>query len=254
MPAKKAKGGATAKSKEKAKKKVVEDRTFGLKNKGKSKKVQQYVTQVEKSLLGAGPERSKKAEKKAKREEELAMAALFKEAKKKNAGQQQQRREEDEVQEVKEEDLPLEERIERQRARLPPGGTKVTEEVFIAWLKRRARRRKRERDRLRKDGKAPESDAKSSMTGKELFTKNSDLFVDDADAADVDGLATGGDGEEEEVKEGEGAAAEGADATEAGAAADADGAEAATGIVEEDNAALFLDDVDLEELDDEGGD
>jgi RAB protein geranylgeranyltransferase component A len=42
----KTKQGPSATQVKKAKDKIVEDKTFGLKNKGKSKKVQQYVQQV----------------------------------------------------------------------------------------------------------------------------------------------------------------------------------------------------------------
>lgn len=42
------------KSEEKKKAKVVEDRTFGLKNKNKSKKVQQFIKTVEKTVTQSG--------------------------------------------------------------------------------------------------------------------------------------------------------------------------------------------------------
>lgn len=47
------------KSKQKAKEKLVEDKTFGLKNKGKSAKVQKYVQQLQKS---AQPQRNPRLE------------------------------------------------------------------------------------------------------------------------------------------------------------------------------------------------
>ena len=46
MPPKKKDKGPSAKTLQKEKAKVVEDKTFGLKNKNKSKAVQQYVKQV----------------------------------------------------------------------------------------------------------------------------------------------------------------------------------------------------------------
>jgi len=83
------KGGDSKKSVEKKKKAIVEDRTFGLKNKNKSKKVQQYVKAVETSVAAAGmaskerreQERAKamkEAAKAAKEAAEMEKAALFK--------------------------------------------------------------------------------------------------------------------------------------------------------------------------------
>ncbi|KAA0150628.1 hypothetical protein FNF27_02617 [Cafeteria roenbergensis] len=74
-----------------AKKKVekqIEDKTFGLKNKKKSKKVQQFVAQVEKMATDGGPRRKRetledkaaaelRARKKAKKEAEKEMAMLL---------------------------------------------------------------------------------------------------------------------------------------------------------------------------------
>lgn len=56
MPPKKKGGptGPTNKTLEKEKKKVVEDKTFGLKNKNKSKAVQNYVKQVTNQVMDGG--------------------------------------------------------------------------------------------------------------------------------------------------------------------------------------------------------
>jgi len=55
MPPKKKKGNEpSAKTINKAKEKIVDDKTFGLKNKNKSKVVQQYVKQVEQRVMTAG--------------------------------------------------------------------------------------------------------------------------------------------------------------------------------------------------------
>ena len=53
MPPKKKGGGNQPSNKtvEKQKQKVVEDKTFGLKNKNKSTKVQKYVQQVQKQTM-----------------------------------------------------------------------------------------------------------------------------------------------------------------------------------------------------------
>ncbi|KAI7837815.1 hypothetical protein COHA_008303 [Chlorella ohadii] len=82
MPPKgKAAAGAQDKAKQKAKEKLVEDKTFGLKNKGKSAKVQKYVQQLQKS---AQPQRnprleepSRKDKKKAEEERAKELADLF---------------------------------------------------------------------------------------------------------------------------------------------------------------------------------
>jgi len=58
MPPKKKGGKAsepTNKTLEKEKKKVVEDRTFGLKNKNKSKVVQSHIRQVTNQVMDGGP-------------------------------------------------------------------------------------------------------------------------------------------------------------------------------------------------------
>jgi len=47
-------GGASKKTVEKAKNKVIEDKTFGLKNKNKSKKVNEYVKQVSNQVKSGG--------------------------------------------------------------------------------------------------------------------------------------------------------------------------------------------------------
>lgn len=50
MPPKKAPKAAGKKVTDKQKQKKVEDKTFGMKNKNKSAKVQNYIAQVEKSV------------------------------------------------------------------------------------------------------------------------------------------------------------------------------------------------------------
>ena len=54
MPPKKQQKGPSTKTLEKEKKKVVEDKTFGLKNKNKSKAVQNYVKQVTNQVMDGG--------------------------------------------------------------------------------------------------------------------------------------------------------------------------------------------------------
>lgn len=76
---------ASSKAETKAKQKIIEDKTFGLKNKNKSAKISKYVTQLEQNMLGPKKQRSqdqlradqtKKKEEEEKRKAELAQ--LFK--------------------------------------------------------------------------------------------------------------------------------------------------------------------------------
>ena len=54
MPPKKQQKGPSNKTIEKEKKKIAEDKTFGLKNKNKSKVVQNYVKQVTNQVMDGG--------------------------------------------------------------------------------------------------------------------------------------------------------------------------------------------------------
>ncbi|XP_045495946.1 zinc finger CCCH domain-containing protein 15 homolog [Colias croceus] len=83
MPPKKASGaGASKKTEQKKKEKVIEDKTFGLKNK-KGAKQQKFIQQVEKQVKSGGihpaqPVQDKKKEKEQKLKEQKELAALFK--------------------------------------------------------------------------------------------------------------------------------------------------------------------------------
>lgn len=76
------------KTEQKQKAKIIEDKTFGLKNKNKSTKVNKYVQQVEKQVKEAGQNRkaakeadavkAERERKKLEEKEKLEMAALFK--------------------------------------------------------------------------------------------------------------------------------------------------------------------------------
>lgn len=84
MP-KKAIDGGSKKAEKKLANKIIEDKTFGLKNKNKSKAVQKYIKGVEtvaKQRVGLDTDKSKeftdKAEKKKAREEEAFLNSLFK--------------------------------------------------------------------------------------------------------------------------------------------------------------------------------
>jgi len=76
------KSGPSKKSQEKVKNKIIEDKTFGLKNKNKSTKVQKYVQNVSNNVKGSSKNEEaaarKKAEEKDKLEREKLERELFK--------------------------------------------------------------------------------------------------------------------------------------------------------------------------------
>ncbi|KAG7364736.1 DRG family regulatory protein, Tma46 [Nitzschia inconspicua] len=73
MPPKKTQG-ASKKADQKKKNQAIEDRTFGLKNKNKSKKVQQYVQAVKTSVLNGGDRKQRMLEEQRKRQKAEAKA------------------------------------------------------------------------------------------------------------------------------------------------------------------------------------
>jgi hypothetical protein len=75
--AKKKEQGSSKKVDQKKKQKAVEDLTFGLKNKHKSKKVQQHVESVTRSVMHSGDRKQRQAEEQRKKQK-----AALKEAKK----------------------------------------------------------------------------------------------------------------------------------------------------------------------------
>jgi hypothetical protein len=60
-------GGASKKNEQKKKAKTVEDRTFGLKNKNKSKKVQQHIQSVTSSVMNSGDRKQRAMEEQRKK-------------------------------------------------------------------------------------------------------------------------------------------------------------------------------------------
>ncbi|KAK1443807.1 zinc finger-containing protein [Babesia gibsoni] len=80
--------------------------------------------------------------------------------------------------EVEDDEETLEERIERQRAELPPGGEMVTAESLARW------RASKEEERLESLKDSMQKGPNVQLTGKDLFTFNPSLFMDDDLAAD----------------------------------------------------------------------
>ena len=99
-----------------------------------------------------------------------------------------------------EEGVPLEEQLEAERQRLPPGGTPVTEETFMAWLKKKSDERiKMLEDEAAAKGKKRDVN-RNMMSGKQLFVMDPTLFVDD-DGAASDYEISDHEGQEEEEEE-----------------------------------------------------
>lgn len=70
MPPKKKAAGPSKKNVEKAKDKSLEDKTFGLKNKKKSKNVQKYIQEVTKQVKGSNSRADRLKEQEAKRKKD----------------------------------------------------------------------------------------------------------------------------------------------------------------------------------------
>ena len=161
--------------------------------------------------------------------------------------------------------IPIEEMIEEERMALPAGGTPVTEKTFFKWLADRkvryAKEAKEKKENLTKKKRG------KFLTGKDLFSKNSAIFVDDEASAGKDVMdqrVTLSDDEDEEgeTKEGSGwnnfggeYACRGAQASEPAAQQTKTGGTIQVGgkDVIVGDASIFLgddDDLDLDDLDD----
>ncbi|KAK7194623.1 hypothetical protein NESM_000380900 [Novymonas esmeraldas] len=195
------------KADQKKKDKIVDDKTFGLKNKNRSAKVQAYVQQVKQSVDQRNPqERKSQAElaarrsaKEEKRAREAELALLFN-----DVDQQQRKKKEDEAasdsgaddqfmcepeeylfrpedfDDVAQDDDRLEERLEAEREKLRDRTdlTPVTEASFQAWKQRkREEAAEKEAARVRR---AKSGDGK--LRGWDLWKMDKDLFVDDENA------------------------------------------------------------------------
>lgn len=197
------------KADQKKKEKIVEDKTFGLKNKNRSAKVQAYVQQVRQSVDQRNPqERKSQADlqarrnaKEEKRAREAELAKLFNDV----DNQQRKKREEEaaaaegaegddqfmcnpdeylfrpeDFDDVEQDDTRLEEKLEAEREKLRERTdlTPVTEESFQAWKQqKREEAAAKEAARLRR-AKAGEG----KMRGWDLWQMDQELFVDDEDA------------------------------------------------------------------------
>lgn len=225
MPPKKKAAPASKKAAEKAK--IVDDKTFGLKNKNKSKKVQTYVKQVEQQATakvegrrrggGAGSSAAdsagaKKAALAAKLEElSLLNQPVADRPKKADADAEERKaaREAAEAERLRIANLPVEEQIEEERAKLTTR-TPVTIALFTAWKSRKdAERGLRDAAALaaaQKGMSKAERNRGGGLTGRALFEQHQEIFVDDAEASGeklkTDANAWIGDDEEAAGEEG----------------------------------------------------
>ncbi|RNF09964.1 hypothetical protein TraAM80_01803 [Trypanosoma rangeli] len=197
------------KAEQKKKEKILEDKTFGLKNKNRSSKVQSYIQSVSKSVNQGNPNERKRtdeldAKRKAREEKrafEAEMAKLFKDVggpgKPVTHGPLEEGDAEDadrnlgcapedylfrpeDFEEVQHDERRLEEKLEAEREALKDRTdlTPVTEESFQAWkAAKRVQAAELEAVRVRK-AKAGEG----KLRGWDLWQMDKELFVDDDDA------------------------------------------------------------------------
>ncbi|KEG05512.1 hypothetical protein DQ04_21121000 [Trypanosoma grayi] len=204
------------KAEQKKKEKILEDKTFGLKNKNRSAKVQSYIQSVSKSVNQGNPNDRKRtddleAKRKAREEKkafEAEMAKLFKDvdtsgrgaARHENDGDGSAANAEDgdrnlgcapddylfrpeDFEEVQYDERRLEEQLEAEREALKERSdlTPVTEASFQAWkAMKRAQAVEAEAARVRK---AKAGDGK--LRGWDLWQMDKELFVDDEDADEL---------------------------------------------------------------------
>ena len=251
------------------KKGIVVDKTFGLKNKNKSKKVQQFCKQVQETQnknkgIDAESKKKKKMSKLAKLQQEMELKALFSEGlsitvKKKDLHKKKTQQSggggggagdyydenwaEAELAKAQQgsTELTLEQRIEKKRQELRDKGVKgtpVTPETFRVWKEKKAKRLLAEKMALQK-AETLKKKGKSVLTGRDLYLVQKDVFVDDAEATE-DYTRQVEKEEGDELYDENGALIE--DAERPASAVAVDGIKV--------DAALYGDDDDLDDLDD----
>lgn len=201
---------------EEQKKKIVDDKTFGLKNKKKSRKVQQYVDTVKKQAnqkvdgprkkgggSGSGANQTRVAQMAARLAELELMNQPVKDKPKKISAEEAERKrleEEAEKERIRIANLPVEDQIEEERAKLTTR-TPVTLELFLKWKEEKAGERSAKEEAakaiaLKKMSKAERARGQG-LTGRALFQANSEIFVDD-EAADAETITARDDYSEDE--------------------------------------------------------
>lgn len=216
-PKKKIEPKASKKTIQKEKDRIIEDKTFGLKNKNKSSKVAAYVSGVKATVGGANSKDAKKAEmakaeKNKAKEEKAAFEAELKKLYQGEKSKKEKKKEEqaaendpmflsaedralageyvmtaDDFDAVEEDASRLEEKLEKQlqelRARQaedPSLRTPVNAETFAAWkVKKQQEKEEAEQKAVQKFKKTG-----AGLSGRALFAHDASLFVDDDGAFD----------------------------------------------------------------------
>eukprot|EP00658_Telonema_sp_P-2_P017576 TRINITY_DN16840_c0_g1_i10.p1 TRINITY_DN16840_c0_g1~~TRINITY_DN16840_c0_g1_i10.p1 ORF type:complete len:220 (-),score=101.06 TRINITY_DN16840_c0_g1_i10:157-816(-) len=198
MPPKSKKAAAEKKAK------IIDDKTFGLKNKNRSTKVQSFVQSVNQNVRSGNPNErkmqqvndEKRAAKEAKKAFEAELNTLFVDVSKVKTTKEEEDEEvdknlgvnpedylwtADDFDVVEEDNSRLEDRLEAEREALKDRTdlTPVTNETFQAW---KAKKRKEAADaeaaRIQKAKKS------GGLRGKDLWEHDKALFVDDDEADD----------------------------------------------------------------------
>lgn len=193
---KKGSKGPKAKTIEKAKQKYIEDKTFGMKNKKKSKVVQKKIKGMINTMDGGRRKKEmeerelRKLEKLAEKEREKELQKIFNvvDDNKKNQDQSVENVEKEIEEQIKEEsEMTLEEIIEKERAKIKEG-TPVTEESFQKWKKFKEDMKRKAEEQKRKQEMARFKKSGTGLSGRELFEQRVIAFVDDEEAAEGDDL------------------------------------------------------------------
>ncbi|KAL0482418.1 hypothetical protein AKO1_013059 [Acrasis kona] len=192
-------GGPSKKTIEKEKKKTIEDKTFGLKNKNKSKVVQKQVQQVKNAVNQIHDKKAKKeAEEKEKKrmqkllekQREAELKSLFKSVDDKKKPEEEENQEEDDEEDEQdmfdqieeelknEEDMTIEEVVEVERSKIV-GGTPVTFESFKKWKEFKNMQKVKEEEIKKKQQMESFKKSGAGLSGRDLFEYNQSLFVDD---------------------------------------------------------------------------
>eukprot|EP00762_Andalucia_godoyi_P005366 ANDGO_06782.mRNA.1 hypothetical protein len=193
------------KAEKQRKEKKVEELTFGLKNKSKSKKVQKFVSTVRTQIHGGGgrktvdpneARRLKREQDKARQEELLRLFRPAETEKDRLAREEAEKRRAEAAAEdsdadesgseasddSEEEVKTLEEVVDEERSKLVDGNqTVLTEELFFKWKAENDLKRAAEQRAKDKEG----GPKKKGLTGRELFATNAAMFVDDDAGVDV---------------------------------------------------------------------
>jgi len=208
MPPKKA-NAPSKKTQEKKKAKVVEDKTFGLKNK-KGSKQQKFIEQVNKQANAQYGDKNKQKEHKEKKDAKAARQAYLAEMDailkpiKTERKVIMSKKQEDADKEKKVTYLTIEELVEVERLKLKNSNKKLTPVTLESFLKWKTKKKAEERKKAEEEKKQKQKYAKEgkivSSTGKQLFAYYHDQIdiKDDDEAAD---LTYANDSDDEAEKE-----------------------------------------------------